>query len=418
MDESKTINLKDPPKERDFFNRVGHIEIDFGEQSDGIRFKKGQFYRFDGVDFKFKVTKVISNYPQGMMDISILGLNEETRNSLMLIETQGIARRKNMRLRLYAGYDKSGESDGDLLIECDVIYATVVSPPPEIWMNIVGVIGNTWRRDYLSLTLPDKLSGKHGVTERWDGFEGGNGDVIDFTDAFITNASYAMKAFSLCLYAAFNWSEWGKTKKNIVDTLGKEANLGEVVKIKQYTLIDLCNDIVRKYNEIKEVKESGIHYELDFRAPDAFKKRPVLQFNFSGDMVGLLEHLNRTQRYIIFYLEMRDDAITGEKREFIVVDLCPWKKSYEDTPIPVDEEHGMVGVPSIVEGQNLRGRTLLNPSISPRSLIEVTSKLIPQLNGKWVVRSVTYTGHFRGNEWYTDFEAFDPKRIEKSAKGK
>jgi hypothetical protein len=84
-------------------------------------------------------------------------------------------------------------------------------------------------------------------------------------------------------------------------------------------------------------------------------------------------------------------------------DLIPNDERIQ-TPILVNKDNGMIGLPEITNaGQICNITTLLNTSIKTGDVIKMESSQIPSSNGLFYVIGVTYSGEYRGNNWYSVF---------------
>lgn len=76
-------------------------------------------------------------------------------------------------------------------------------------------------------------------------------------------------------------------------------------------------------------------------------------------------------------------------------------------PIPIDEEHGMIGTPEFGSAPrsgkppHMTVRTLLYPQISPGALVRLTSKV---KSGDFKVEQVRHRGDSHGEVWESEFE--------------
>lgn len=352
-----------------FFNRVGYVELDFGADSKG---GKGEVIAFKGLDFKFKISFACPEYPKGTVEVSILGLNQETINRITELTTWDHAMNHGKRVRVYAGYAKPEDPsyEGDLLCDMEIGYATPTTTPPEVWLTITGFPRFSDRTEEISVNLPDRKSVKEEVL--WE--------------------PHIARAFD--------------SYKKI------------------YTFEQLCKDVVRIINDgyKEQSKQNGspppYEIELDFQAED-YAMWEMSQFMHTGTVADLIKKMNDLDEnhLVKLYFESRK----GEHKDYLVVKALD---SAEDskgkggtagggnlggqkttTKQILDVEHGLIGLPSLVQGMNLQCRSLLSPNLKIADWIELKSVIIPKMNGYWRINEVTHSGHFRGNEWYTDINA-------------
>jgi len=348
------------------FNRVGHVELDFG--SDSASGQSGKLISFKGLDFKFRVSKVCPDYPKGFAEVSILGLSQETMNRITELTTMDQAMSHKKRVRVFAGYAKDNDPDydGELICDMDIVYATPTTMPPEVWLTVTAGIRIQDKYESISIDLPDRQSIKEKIV----------------------------------------------TRRNIGFDFMKEI----------YPLKNFCKDIVRIVNEeYKKMAEgnggSTYELELDFQADD-YEDMNITQFNHSGTVSELIKKLNDLdpQKMLKFYIDNRKD----EKKDFLVVKAKAavdesgnsGQKMKTTNLQYLDVKHGLIGLPSLVQGNNLRCRSLLSPNLKMLDWVKMESTIIPKMNGYWQINEVTHNGHFRGNEWYTDIVAFDPTKCQ------
>ena len=373
------------------FNRVGHVEIDFGTDSTYSSgagriavSNQGKFFSFEGLDFKFRISKICDEYPKGFAEISILGLQKDTINRLTELTTQDEAMRHKKRIRVYAGYADETNPDykGDLICDMDIVYATPTTPPPEVWVTITAGIRIDDKYRHFSVSLPEMLTERDGKKYQ--------------------NTSYEMKT---------NRHNW----------LGLKFCTHENV----YPLKTLCGDVVRIINEQYEKveKETGVKttkLKLDFRAPEYYGKFDMKNIGFlpsATDVSGIIKEMNDLdpKKRLKFFIENGTDG----KTDLLVCKELGSNESSDDDEQQsstsnikyLDMYNGMVGLPSIVQGNEIRCRCLLTPGLRMLDWVKITSTIIPKMNGYWQVREITHNGHFRGNEWYTDICGFDPSKI-------
>ena len=371
------------------FNRVGHVEIDFGTDSTYSSgagriavSNQGKFFSFEGLDFKFRISQICDEYPKGFAEISILGLKEDTINRLTELTTQDQALRHKKRVRVYAGYadETNPNYKGDLICDMDIVYATPTTPPPEVWVTITAGIRIDDKYRHFAISLPEML------TER----EGNK----------FHNNSYEVQT------TRHDWKIFEFTTTKTV-----------------YPLKTLCGDVVRIINEQYEKieKETGsklTKLELDFRAPEYYGKFNMKDRGFhpkSTDVSGIIKEMNTLDPYkrLKFFIENGTDG----KSDLLVCKELGLNESLDEQQSStsnikyLDMYNGMVGLPSIVQGNEIRCRCLLTPGLRMLDWVKITSTIIPKMNGYWQVREITHNGHFRGNEWYTDICGFDPEKL-------
>ena len=374
------------------FNRVGHVEIDFGTDSTYSSgagriavSNQGKFFSFEGLDFKFRISKICDEYPKGFAEISILGLQEDTINRLTELTTQDEAMRHKKRIRVYAGYADETNPDykGDLICDMDIVYATPTTPPPEVWVTITAGIRIDDKYRHFAISLPEML------TER-------DGKKLQNTSYEAKTTWHDLKILKFC------------TTKMV------------------YPLKALCGDVVSIINEQYEKieKETGAKLtklQLDFRAPEYYAKFDMKNIGFhpsATDVSGIIKEMNDDldkYKRLKFFIENGTDG----KTDLLVCKELGFDESLDDSEQQsstsnikhLDMYNGMVGLPSVVQGNKIRCKCLLTPGLRMLDWVKITSTIIPKMNGYWQIQEITHTGHFRGNEWYTDICGFNPEKL-------
>lgn len=385
------------------FERVGYVEIDFGKDAGG----GARVRKFYGLDFRFKIVKILNNYPHGFAEISILGLNQDTINRLTELTTQDRVIFTQKRVRLYAGYKKKGDDkyQGDLLCDMDIIYATPTTTPPEVWVTITAGVRYMDKKYRIDISLPDKLSLVN----------------VSFSQAgFVTSRKYSFKNLCEDVVRVIN-SEY--------DKISKDKNRGNPTFKKLELDWRLEEDAFTTDNTIEErsLRRWPKAGELPYIPPFIKGKRTISE---------IIEHLNNYfagQRKLWVFV----DTERNTKTDYLVVCPVAIKKKKEKeakdraeaikrneqfnkfgTVHYVDIAHGMIGLPSLIKGNELRCKMLLSPTIKQSDWVKVDSKIIPKLNGYWVVYYIEHTGHFRGNEWYTSIVAYDEDKAKPGSSNK
>lgn len=70
----------------------------------------------------------------------------------------------------------------------------------------------------------------------------------------------------------------------------------------------------------------------------------------------------------------------------------------------INKNSGMIDIPQ-PNATGIEVKILLDPAIKLGQKIKVESDLIPAVNGVYTIYELKYTGHLRGNEFYTDITA-------------
>lgn len=161
-------------------------------------------------------------------------------------------------------------------------------------------------------------------------------------------------------------------------------------------------------------KITGLKVDNRLSKNDEYRKTKYSNFNFEGnkfDLVGrigaifydaLAKKGSKAQRHngITTYIE--DDTLIVDYQ-----DLLQEEYDRNGTPLVASkdsEQLKLVGLPQPMwAGQAVSITTLLNPSIRTGQVIELKSDLIKALSGYYYVFNITYTGEYKGTNWYSQF---------------
>lgn len=122
-----------------YFDRVGHIELDTGN---------GNFKSYRGLDFRFEVNKTAGGGVQNYANIGVLGLSRNTVNALSTYLNANSQVANPKMIKVYAGYQKSGEQ---LIFAGDMIWVRP-SQPVDNWLNIQAQVAGWLRSSIVSAT--------------------------------------------------------------------------------------------------------------------------------------------------------------------------------------------------------------------------------------------------------------------------
>ena len=135
-----------------YFKRVGHVEIDFGD---------GKPVAYYGLDFKFRVNRVMDERPKTIVECGILGLNDVNVQRITTFCNESMALRggegkKPKRIVIYAGYDDNGKGESEVpIVSADIIYA-YPTPYPDNWVQIRALTGYRYKRRHSDFAINDK----------------------------------------------------------------------------------------------------------------------------------------------------------------------------------------------------------------------------------------------------------------------
>ena len=390
----------------EIWNRVGHVEVIVWNGA------TAQQYDFDGLDFKFSVTQILGRMPEGNMSVSICGLSQDTANKLVTLCSSHEALIKRKTLKLYAGYaDPENEKyRGELIATMDIVNATIISPPPDIWLQITAVYAG-WLND-LKVAI----------------------DVMNIvTTQTVGSATYTNNPK---LGTPFSFSK------------------AEYVPLEQ-CLEEICKGL----NQLQDARGVKVRYKFDMSGiaegeipgtDESYYNVPGATRHFvikSGTLAEIPTKISETYKVHAIW-ETRDDndiylAIYPDPR--YVKNLSDKDKSKftrGKTIKFLDVDHGLIGIPKLRDAIKLECRCFLDGKIKAGDYVSVKSEMLPviyeygenikpsnkSLASNWGGKSwkndedkntikayqimrIKYTGHLRGNEWYCDIEARRPASV-------
>ena len=321
----------------DNYLRYGHVEI--------LDTAGGKVYDFDGLDFKFKITRTLDSFSAGFVEASVLNISKDDRDALTEIRDMQTAIERQYRLRIFAGYENSATPfKGAMIADCELCEAMPISPPPDIWMRFKGVYGYMFQFVNVSASL---------------------------------------------------------NSKNV-------------------TFRELCSKMV---DEVLNKYDTVCHTILDFRASDETANKKVTGkdgagISYDGSLYGIANYLSEIGDVCCFF-DMATTVAPGYRylgaRNLVVLDRPSTKTASNKrngttyTKI-VDEAHGMVGLPQFKPPCEVTCTTLLDPQLRVWDKIDLKSKLIRGIDGKYTIKNLTLEGHLRGQEWYSRIVAYDQGR--------
>lgn len=379
-------------EEYDLWERVGYVEITIGDTKKFV---------LKGIDFKFSITKVLANMVEGTCSVEIHGLKQDTINDIVTVCNQQTAISQRKVVKVYAGYRDAGNKDyeGDLIACMDIIYAAVTTPPPEMWVKIEGIqsayyrfIGFNYRKD----------AGTKEVSERM----------------YVTTFSNKVDHLINPPTDALNY-------RVIDESPGKARKYITIVKKYQLTfgVEELCEDLVKCINQAFE--KDGVKTRLTFETyiTDKTKTKQVSQFLLKNttlehltaqigttfDVFCFIEPLYGGDHDVLVVMDKTENLDQSDESQMARVNR---RKRKIRTKI-LDVDHGLIGIPSIANSTSLKCRCLLDPRLSVGDYVDITSKVMPVVGETkgWQINRVSFSGHMRGTEWYTDITAANYKLL-------
>ena len=382
------------------WNRVGHVEVLIWEG------QTARQYNFEGLDFKFSVSQILGRKPEGNMSVSICGLSQDTANKLVTLCNTKEALLKRKTLKLYAGYSdpENDQYKGELIATMDIINATIVSPPPDIWLQITAVYAG-WLND-LKVAI-DIMNLK---------------PVKTLGSATVTNTPQRGTAFSY-------------TKADYV------------------TLEQCLEEICKGLNLLQDKRDVKVRYKYDLSAIEGNVEGvynysgSTRHFTFADTLEQIPTKISETYKVNAIW-ETRDDndiylAVYPDPR--YAKDLSDKEKNRFTRGKNIkflDVEHGLIGIPKLKDSIKLECRCFLDGKIKAGDYVSVKSIMLPviyemgenikpsnkSLAADWgqsswqndgdkdtikayQIMKIKYSGHFRGNDWYCDIEARRPTAV-------
>ena len=134
----------------------------------------------------------------------------------------------------------------------------------------------------------------------------------------------------------------------------------------------------------------------------AEKRKIISYFEVRGTKAKIIKDLGRMTNFIVF-----EDC--GSL--ILLYDENTKTHAYSNMPVTISEENGMIGVPQVKQGLSQGGdnqqkfgelevKSFINPSVRVWDVVNIKSVYLPDMNGLYRVRQMTYSGHFRGQDWY------------------
>lgn len=364
----------------DIFNRVGLVVLTINKQE----------YAFKDLNFRFNVSMIMDKFPRGEITVDILGLSQETMNKIVAMSNKVDNLSRGSKVTVYAGYkgqeDESksyryGEYFGDLLFSADIVYATITSAPPEMWLRITGVMWYRYQFMRANINVPSQV--------KKDENDENPQDVPVTYQRIFDAVLQAMnsKSDESGITVRLDWrAELTKLSDTVGD--GKESfvSSGSI-----YSVLSQISDLGKLY-VFQETSENDVNqmtiYVVDrMDASGADGSTPD----------GANEQLMRMVR------QMNSSKMTLRKKK-------------------LTKDSGLIGIPSLQECTSLKSRMLLDPRMKAGDFMWVHTDILPCLNSEgteetwkekanWIVLEVTHHGELRGQEWYTEITAIDPLRL-------
>ena len=364
----------------DIWDRVGYIEITIGDQKPMV---------FKGLDFKFRVTKVLASMVEGTMHVDIHGLPQTTMNQIITVcnKQEAIIQRK--KIRVYAGYrDPNDESyEGDMIACMDILYAAVTTPPPESWITIEGVQSAYYR--YMRFKFLDSAP------------------IVKKKKTIKTNAAYSVPSVGAPGMGAYYAA---RQRNQEYEYEEEEPEYPIPVETVAQHFVEALNRAFRR----KGMKNKII---LKSFLSDETKNKAVPYFSFEGSLSEFATKFSKAFDVFTFF-----DFSYGETDTLYILDI-PKKSTQMDAmnrlkptvyQKKLDVEHGLVGIPTISNTTSLKCRCLLDSKLSVGDFIMIDSKVMPVVRSEepgWQIQRISFSGHMRGTEWYTDITAVDYRRF-------
>ena len=380
----------------DLWDRVGYVELKIGDDEPMV---------FKGLDFKFNVRKVLANRFEGTMKVEIHGLTQKTANKIVTVCNQQEASMQRKLIRVYAGYRKPEDPnyEGTLIGAMDILYASVTSPPPEMWITIEGVMSKYY--DYFNFgfrTEGQKYEVTIPVTKKIPvkvGRKTSLAGVSVYGPTFTTTDVYEEREFS--------WKEY-ETRQDLL------------------SIDQVCEEFQKALNQSFIMHDMKNRLCIKLFVSEKTREHKVPEFEFKDKLSAFPTKLGEVWDVFCFF-----DASYGDEDYLIVVDknMDTEGKSKEERSMAalnhfkptikfkkLDVEHGLIGIPTVYQTTSLKCRCLLDPDLTVGDFIQIESRVMEAVKGTdpergWQIMSIGFNGHMRGNNWYTDITAVDLCRM-------
>lgn len=360
----------------DKYGRIGKIEIT--ENGKVIYSSSPE----NGLDFKFDV-EYTYNDQRGILaqaSVGVLGLQGETIRKLIEYGPAEVAMKKNRIITVYAGY----KSDPNVLTERLFILpiATAsVTQPPEMWLNVYS-----WNDAQIMLEdQSESQNEKDDRTEnekRLDEIQRQMETLDKEHDPQFLKWHATLICHALNLQLKWEVSEEDTEKIPRMDW----PTMPIRISIPQF---------VKYWNDLGWVKA-----DLEMKYANIFDR------NFKVRGVPKVLHLSLNSEYVF------NKDLERQQHEY------DKKTAIADGRV-ISKETGMIGLPEFqpLEGQiTITVKTLLRRDIKVDDFIKVKSSIIDTVEGMYFrVSKIKYSGHLRGNEWYSIFTAIREYRPEKKS---
>ena len=397
----------------EIWNRVGHVEVIVWNGD------KAHTYDFDGLDFKFSVTQILGRMPEGNMSVSICGLSQDTANRLVTLCSSHEALIKRKTLKLYAGYadPENDKYRGELLATMDIINATIISPPPDVWLHITAVYAG-WLNDLkVAFDIMDIQS------------QGTLGSAT-VTDNPKLGTPYT---FSSAQYVAIE-----QCLEEICNGLNKLQDARGVKVRYKYDLSGIAQKSENEYDDTAYYMTPG----------------STRHFTFLGTLADIPTRISETYKVNAIWEEREDNdiylAVYNDPRYTKGMSKQDKSRFTRGKTIKfLDVDHGLIGIPKLRDSIKLECRCFLDGKIKAGDYVSVRSEMLPVIyeygepikpsnkslasnwggsswgrdeNGNvkdeekdtvkaYQIMRIKYTGHLRGNEWFCDIEARRPASV-------
>ena len=332
--------MSDTVADTKYWHRVYRIEIGPKESPDYVYDSKEiEDSGETPFDIKFDVDVKLTITPKFSVDI--LGLSKSTIEALTIWDvTQAFADQRPFRL--YAGYaGTDGQKKAELIAAGIILSAIPVGPPPEIWMHFECMTnGESIIPEY----NPDYSAP--------DGGSDSAGDPGESSSKSINVES---------------------------DDVGE--TVGENTKREINAAANAIN--AEKVKDLRAEKQDGEGHVAD---------------DCPGSTAAqMAENASKKSRLRI---SVRTDPTGETDRITVVVDNENWEKREDEAKEELSIETGLLSI-TVVNFLQATATRLLDTGLQILDICKVDSVYLNSYDGNFLVLGVRHTGHFRGNEWFT-----------------
>lgn len=173
---------------------------------------------------------------------------------------------------------------------------------------------------------------------------------------------------------------------------------GEIVSI---TEDGIENTITLKALIEGIAKEFNMDVVYLCKKDDEYLNIRVRTFDCNGNFYDIIKRFNTLSPYIKASVEFSTNSKRGNSYAIHVYKYILAPEEASSRIFKLNYKTGLIGVPQFTY-PSVSFKILMNPYIHIMDYVRLDSVLIPNAGGIFNIRSIRYTGHFRGTPWYMD----------------